>query len=165
MRRLAAIAVLLGGALALTSCATGVESTVDIELSLEDAKQSAMALELEIAALVPPDAAGQPEQSPDGILMNCGDGGHRWTVGTTVPLREPIDAEAFVTSVIEHYGESDELEAVSIPRKSGEPRVQVLGPFGSSVIASENRDRTAIRISSFSACFKLPDGVSPLGRH
>jgi len=165
LRRYAAIAVLLGGAVALAGCAAGMEETADTDLSLEGAKQAAMALELELVALVPPGVAGQPEQSPDGILMKCGEGSHQWTGRTIVPLSEPIDAEALVTSVMEHYGESEEFEAVSIPRKSGEPRVQVRGPFSASVIVSENPDRTAIEISSFSACFELPDGVSPLGRH
>ena len=153
----------LGGALLLGGCA---EATVDTELSLEDAKQAAIGMELELAALIPSDGAAQPEQSPYGILMSCGDGGHRWAGGrTVVPVDAPIDAEALVAAVIEHYDDSDEFEAVSIPRSSGEPRVQVLGPFGASAIVAESPDRTAIEISSFSSCFALPDGVSPLGRH
>ncbi len=158
----AAIGLAVGTGFLLGGCA---DESVDPDLSLENAKRVAQDLELELAAFVPSEAAGQPDQSPDGILMPCGDGGHRWAGGTVVPVREPIDAEALVAAIVERYDGSDGLDALSIPRPSGEPRVQVLGPFGSSAIVAENRERTAVEISSFSSCFELSEGVSPLGRH
>ncbi len=157
-----ALGLALATALLLAGCAA---ESVDPDLSLEDAKRAAQELELELTEFIPSEAAGQPEQSRDGILMQCGAGGHSWAGGTVVPVHEPIDAEALVASIVERYDGSDGLDAISIPRPSGEPRVQVLGPFGASAILAENPERTAVEISSFSSCFELPEGVSPRGRH
>ncbi|WP_284228918.1 hypothetical protein [Arenivirga flava] len=138
---------------------------MDTELSLEEAKQGAIDLASELATFIPASAVGEIERPPDGILMNCGDDGYQWTGRTVVPLLEPIDTDALVVSIIEHFEDSVDHEAISIPTADGEPRVQVRGRFGASAIVAEHPDEPEIRISSLSSCFVLPEGVSPLGRH
>lgn len=85
------------------SSSAGAPSTVVSEVSLEEAKETAQAMELEIAGLVPSEVVVSVDQMPKGTLFSCSETEWRWKGATTVTVRKGTDIEAIVRAVQVHY--------------------------------------------------------------
>jgi hypothetical protein len=165
----AAVLVLL---VAVTGCTTGAPTStaetegnapVESELTWQDAKSKAQAMELEIAGLIPEDKVAKIEQPETGLLFSCSETQHNWTGSTIVALSNGTEGEPLVKAIEEHYQDSryDLKTRLDI---AGEYEVQLRSPDSAeSYLVSGGWDPNAIRISSGSACFTLPDGVHPRG--
>ncbi|MBA8816003.1 hypothetical protein FHX48_001076 [Microbacterium halimionae] len=158
------IALLLAAAL-LTGCgAFSNDNRVDPELSLEQAKQTAMAMELELAEMIPDENVASVDQSQTGVLLSCDDKrGYQWTGGMNIVVQGDLDPAALVDAIIDRYSTQELYTAKSSPTPDGGPGAHVIGQHGAGYLVNQSPDRTAIEILSFSPCFVLPEGTSPRG--
>ena len=156
------VSVVLAGCLGVGSNGEAV-SGVDTNLTLEGAKKTAMAMELELAAMVPADIVTSIDQHPTGVLLSCqGDRAYQWTGETNVTVSSPPDAEALVDTIVARYRETDGYTARrETTVVDDQPFAHVIGAYGAGYIVGPSADKTAVEISSFSPCFVLPEDMSP----
>ncbi len=136
---------------------------MESELTWQEAKTKAQEMEREIAALIPEDKVVKVDQDETGLLFSCSGTQHNWTGSTIVALSKGTEGESFVKAIEAHYQDSryDIKTRLDI---AGEYEVQLRSPDSAeSYLISGGWDPNAIRISSGSACFTLPEGVSSRG--
>ncbi|MBD7957139.1 hypothetical protein H9651_05780 [Microbacterium sp. Sa4CUA7] len=138
----------------------------DINLSLEDAKAAAMAMELELASMVPSDQTEAIEQLPKGALIGCGDAERsvQWSGRTDVVTSGPVDVEGVVDAIVAEYAVRDDYDAERADTSFG-PRAYVTGHHGAGYLVHESADGSRIEFISFSPCFILPEGESGAGAY
>lgn len=169
-RRIAsAAAVLVVLSFAVTGCAGSSNGDdvngVDPDLTVDEAKAIAMAMELELAGMVPAENVTSVEQSPEGVLLSCDDNlGYQWTGITNVHIQGTIDNAALVDAIVDEYSNRDSFTAKTWEIAEDVRSAHVVGRHGAGYFVHENAEGTAIEVSSFSPCFVLPEGVSPRGR-
>ena len=167
----AGVAVLLLSGVLLAGCLSGGAkgkdvSIADPDLTLEEAKKTAMAMELELAAMVPADIVTSIDQHPTGVLLSCqGDRVYQWAGQTNVSVSSPPDSGAIVDAIVARYQKIEGYTASRDQRADNQPRAQVLGAYGADYLIGPSGDNTAIGISSFSPCFVLPEGMSSDGSY
>lgn len=167
----AAVALLVG----TTGCApsdqsgeptstVGIEGSIPVEneLTWQEAKARAQAMELEIAKLFPEDNVVKIDQGKTGTLFSCSETQHNWNGATTVTLSKGTAPEPLVKAIEAHYQDSrftieTDLDIV------GDYRVQLRSPDSAASYIIVRDDPEAIRIASGSACFTLPEGEYPGG--
>lgn len=156
-------------ALTLTSCSSPTEGSDMAEsLTVEDAKKTAQDMETELAAFIPGDLVASIDQRPTGVLLRCStEGSYQWTGSTTVRIvpGKRLDAGAVTAAIVAAYDGKNSLAAVVETTSDDEPRAHIVGVAGSGYLVSEEPDRTAVRIASFSPCFTLPEGMSPADKY
>ncbi|MET4097405.1 hypothetical protein [Arthrobacter sp. UYCu712] len=133
------------------------------ELTWQEAKAKAQAMELEIAALIPKGTVTSIDQKKTGVLLSCNKTQHNWNGSTTVTVAEGTKIEPIVKDIEAHYRANG--TTVSADRNVNDNyRIQI-DPYapGESYIVSEGFAPNEIRIASGSACFTLPEGVYPGG--
>ena len=161
------VAVLLISVVMLAGCVTGgakgaVVNSVDKELTLEGAKKAAMAMEREIAAMVPADTVISIDQHQSGVLLSCdGDRAYQWTGQTNVAVASQPNADAIVDAIVDRYKKAEGFTARRETRVDGQPRAHVIGAYGAGYLVGPGVETPAIEISSFSPCFVLPEDMSP----
>ncbi|WP_157731870.1 hypothetical protein [Arthrobacter sp. YN] len=178
-RRRAMALWLVAGSIGLAACAgnpnTGsIQSTVPTpaktqeepmkaELTWQEAKAHAQAIQLEIVALIPKDAVISIDQKKKGVLLSCDKTQHNWNASTTVTVAEGTKIQSVVKDIEAHY-RANGLN-VSVDRNVNENyRIQIDPPApGESYIVSEGLSPNEIRIASGSECFTLPEGIYPGG--
>ncbi|MGF6833364.1 hypothetical protein QF015_001533 [Paenarthrobacter sp. TE4293] len=133
------------------------------ELTWQEAKAHTQAMELEITALIPKDAAVSIDQKMKGVLLSCNKTQHNWNGSTTVMVADGTKIEPIVKAIKAHY-RANGLN-VSVDRNVNENyRIQIDPPApGESYIVSEGLSPNEIRIASGSECFTLPEGIYPGG--
>ena len=154
------IAGLLGG------CTNGGDDVngVDPDLTLEDAKHTAMAMERELAGMVPSENVLSIDQHETGVLMSCDDDrGYQWSGRTNVIVQGVTDPEKLVDAIVADYSKRQDFTAERETTIDGQPRAHILGHHGAGYLVAESVDKTAIEIMSFSPCFVLPEDMSPRG--
>lgn len=166
----AGVAVLLLSGVLLAGCLSGGArkdvSIAEPDLTLEEAKKTTMAMELELAAMVPADIVTSIDQHPTGVLLSCqGDRVYQWAGQTNVVVSSPPDSGAIVDAIVARYLKTEEYTASRDQRIDNQPRAQVLGAYGADYLIGPSGDNTAIGISSFSPCFVLPEGMSSDGSY
>ena len=135
---------------------------VDTKLTLHGAKKTAMAVERDLAAIVPADTVTSIDQDQTGVLLSCeGDRAYQWTGQTKVMVASPPDTEAIVDAIVEQYDGKRGFAAKRRTEVDGAPGAQIVGEFGAGYIVGPSVDKTAIEILSFFPCFVLPDDLSP----
>jgi hypothetical protein len=164
----AAVLVLL---VAVTGCTSGAPTSttetegngpVESELTWQEAKAKAQAMELEIAGLIPEDKVAKIEQRETGVLFSCSEKQHTWDGSTNVFLTEGTEGEPLLKAIEAHYQDGpfaikSDLDIV------GDYRVQLRSrDAAESYIIGIGAPGT-IHIASGSACFTLPEGVYPGG--
>lgn len=177
--RSGAVALFLVGSIGLAGCA-GVpnsgssepagptasqtqEETMKAELTWQEAKAQAQAMEMEIAALIPKDAVIAIDQKKKGVLLSCDKTQHNWNASTTVVVAEGTEIEPIVRDIEARYRANG--ANVSVDRNVNDSyRIQIDLPApGENYIVSEGLASNEIRIASGSACFTLPEGADPGG--
>ena len=160
-------AVLLAGVV-LAGCVTGGMnggsdvSGVDSKLTVEGAKRTAMAMEREIAAMVPADTVTSIDQHPTGVLLSCeGERTAQWAGRTNVVVSSPPDADAIIDAIVAEYDGKDGFIAKRRTEVDGAPGAHIVGEYGAGYLVGPSVDKTAIEISSFSPCFAVPDDLNP----
>lgn len=139
---------------------------VNESLTVEQAKQAAMDMESEIAALVPQEHIESIEQDQEGVLLSCDDDrGYQWTGQTNVTLRREVDPAVIVDAAVAEYEGRDSYTANADTTVDGEPRAHVRGEYGAAYLLARSVDGTAMEILSFSPCFRLPEDMSPGGTY
>ena len=157
--RLVALLALVVSLAGLTACSStnGPENHV----TLEEAKQSALATELEIAGLVPAaNTVSVDQRKTSSTLFEC-TGGYTWPGRTTVELTGEVDTTALADSIAAHWKAKDGWAAGIDKTEAGLPRVDIQGPGGAEYLVSVQNGGTELRISSRSECFELPGGKKP----
>lgn len=161
MRRRTAI-VSLVAVLLLAGCSQG--ENVDENLTVDEAKAIAQEMEREIAALVPDEYVTDVVQNSTGTLMQCDtERGYQWAGSTRVYITDGLDVEAVVASASDEFGSRDGFRVEQDVTVDGEPSAHIIGDHGAGYLVERSVDGTYMDISSFSPCFRLPDGVSPRG--
>ncbi|MBQ3358987.1 MAG: hypothetical protein IJG47_08820 [Microbacterium sp.] len=128
-------------------------------MSLEEAKETAQAMELEIAGLVPSEVVVSVDQMPKGTLFSCSETEWRWKGATTVTVRKGTDIEAIVRAVQIHY-EGSRFDLGTRQDIVDHFEVQLTSPdTAENYIVSEGFEPNEIRIASGSVCFTLPEGT------
>ncbi|MFJ6453493.1 hypothetical protein [Paenarthrobacter sp. NPDC091669] len=133
------------------------------ELTWQEAKAKAQAMELEIAALIPKDAAVSIDQKMKGVLLSCTKTQHNWNGFTTITVAEGTKIEQIVRAIEAHYqAKGTKVSADSNPNE--DYRIQIDPPApGENYIVSEGLAPNQIDIDSGSPCFTLPEGIYPGG--
>ncbi|MFF7292840.1 hypothetical protein ACFY9N_09935 [Microbacterium sp. NPDC008134] len=155
--------------LLLSACESAENSVEDSEktenpvtasqVSLEEAKAQAQAMELEIAGLVPSEVVVSVDQMPKGTLFSCSDVEWTWYGATTVTVLEGTDIEAIVRSIQAHY-EGSRFDLRTRRDIADDFEVQLMSPkTAETYIVGEGFTPTEIRIDSGSVCFTLPEGT------
>lgn len=97
---------------ALTGCTSGAatgtteaekNSPVESELTWQDAKAKAQAMELEIAGLIPEGRVAKIEQRETGLLFSCSGNRHNWSGSINVTLTKGTEEEAILKAIEAHY--------------------------------------------------------------
>jgi hypothetical protein len=160
----------LAGILVIAMAACDTTNEVDVttqetepamvsEISLEEAKAQAQAMELEIAGLVPSEVVVSVDQMPKGTLFSCSETEWRWKGATTVTVAEGTDIESIVRSIQAHY-EKSRFDLGTRQDISDHFEVQLMAPAtAENYIVSEGFEPDEIRIASGSVCFTLPEGT------
>jgi hypothetical protein len=134
-------------------------STVVPELTLEEAKAQAQAMELEIAGLVPSEVVVSVDQMPKGTLFSCNETEWTWYGATTVTVVEGTDIESIVRSIQAHY-EGSRFDLRTRRDIADDFEVQLMSPkTAETYLVGEGFTPTEIRIDSGSECFTLPEGT------
>lgn len=66
------------------------------ELTWQEAKAQAQAMELEIAALIPKDAVISIDQKKKCMLLSCNKAQHKWKGSTTITVADGTKIESIV---------------------------------------------------------------------
>jgi uncharacterized protein YciI len=169
------IAFALGALTALVLTACGPAEVAEIkfeetevpvmvsEMSLEEAKAQAQAMELEIAGLVPVGVVVSVDQMAKGTLFSCSETEWTWYGATTVTVVEGTEIEPIVRSIQAHY-EGSRFDLRTRQNISDHFEVQLMSPeTAENYIVAEGFEPTEIRIASGSVCFTLPEGTWPGG--
>lgn len=166
------VAVLLLSGVLLAGCVGGTANGaddvngVDTKLTLEGAKSTAMAMERELAAMVPVGVVTTIEQHPTGVLLSCqGDRAYQWSGRTNVLVSSAPDGHALVNAIVARYLKTEGYTAKRETTVDGQPSAKVIGSHGAGYLVSPSVDLTAIEILSFSPCFILPKDMSSDGTY
>ena len=110
---------------------------MDDGLSIEQAKATTQAVELEIVAVVPPEFVGSVEQRPDGVLLSCDGGkGHQWTGQTQILLDGDPDVSDLVTIIGDSFAAKTEYEVDRTQTSDGAPSAHITGAHASGWLVS-----------------------------
>ncbi|MFZ8756049.1 hypothetical protein ACO03V_01355 [Microbacterium sp. HMH0099] len=121
-------------------------------------------MEQEIAALVPAEAKGHIDQNNTGPLLSCRrEGDYSWTGRTVVALLQPVDIDALLDAVRNHFLGRTDYVAEDRPFHDGRPRTSIRGADGESYFVHMSHDSQRLEINSFSPCFALSQGLWPGG--
>lgn len=160
-----AIAIVFLPIFALAACATG-DPEMNDSLTWQEAKRSAQQTEDEIVALITPDQVASVEQRAEGTLLSCNGTEHQWSGRTTVTLAPGADVEALVRTISEHYRETGTLlTPEEYDDINGDLTVQLVAADRKEnyLVGTGVQNPEQLEVSSFSACFTLPDDVYPGG--
>ncbi|MBV1780125.1 hypothetical protein KRR55_13485 [Paeniglutamicibacter sp. ABSL32-1] len=133
---------------------------MESELTWQEAKAKAQAMELEIADLIPEDKVTKIDQRETGVLFSCSEKKHTWDGSTTVTLKKGTEGEPILKAIEAHYRDGpfaikSDLDIV------GDYRVQLRSRDAAESYIIGIGEPGTIRIASGSACFTLPEGVDP----
>ncbi|MBO9626198.1 MAG: hypothetical protein J7484_07470 [Microbacterium sp.] len=148
----------------LAACTPHEETESVNELTWQEAKAEAQEMATEIAAQIPRNIVLNTDQRETGVLMNCDNERQSWTGATTVALTPGTMAESVVRDLQSHF-ENDERFSHRTRRDiAGAYELQLMSRTSeASYIVAEDAPGT-IRISAWSPCFRLPEGVYPGGK-
>ncbi|MEC5191971.1 MULTISPECIES: hypothetical protein [unclassified Arthrobacter] len=134
------------------------------ELTWQEAKAKAQAMELEIAALIPKGTVTSIDQKKTGVLLSCNKTQHNWNGSTTVTVAEGTKIEPIVKDIEAHY-QSGAFGVRNRLDIGGYYEVQMIARSGSgeNYIVAEGLAPNEIRIDSGSLCFTLPEDIYPGG--
>ncbi|MBO9626199.1 MAG: hypothetical protein J7484_07475 [Microbacterium sp.] len=145
----------------LSGCAPAAPDSTR-NLTWEDAKSDAQAMERELAALIPPDVVVSIRQKPTGTLFSCDGVGYRWLGSTTVTVISGTTIESIVRDIEAQYQHSRFTTSTRMTL-AGFFELDLRSPATTeSYLIGENVEGS-IWIDSSSACFTLPEGVYPGG--
>ncbi|GEB18047.1 hypothetical protein [Paenarthrobacter aurescens] len=171
--------LLLAGAMVLAGCAGSPggtpieppeptatktqEDPMNGELTWQEAKAKAQAMELEIAALIPQDTVVSIDQKTKGVLLSCNKTQHRWKGSTTITVADGTKIESIVKDVEAHY-RANGLK-VSVDMDIDEKLLVQIDPPapGENYLVGGGVKPNEIWIDSGSPCFTLPEGIYPGG--
>jgi len=160
----AASTLVLTLTLTTSGCATTGGPEVNDNLTVQEAKARAQAMEIELAGQIPAEEVASVDQDPAGVLFPCmGEREYQWTGQTKVVLAPgaEYDGAAVTSSIESNYRGRDGWSASTDQTSDGEPRVQVVGRDDEGYLVALSVDKTFVQILSFSPCFILPEGMSP----
>lgn len=161
MRRAALVGLTVVWAVALVGCSGGEKAPVIESLTVDQAKAQTQAVEDQIVALIPEDAAGVVDQQAEGVLMSCStEDTVRWAGGSTVTFTETPDWDALFARI--EQGLAAETDGYTVTLTSTTDGIQTLdiedADEGTWLI-SPWQGGLILHISSWSPCFPLPDGM------
>lgn len=161
------LAIAMVALLACAGCVQGksprIGDGVKDELTWERAKETTQARERSIATLVAEDLFVQADQSPDGVLLSCGDERrYSWNGWTHIEVKPGANREAAIKEIAVHY-ESLNWAVETDRTVLGNYRVQLVAPDGVENYIVAEGEPGVIRIASGSPCFALPEGAYPGG--
>ena len=153
------VAVLLVLLLGLVGCTEDPSPAAGGEqLTWQEAKARTQAMELDIAASLPQDKVAEVDQSPTGVLMECGDSWVNWHGATTVTLREGTDPEPLVRELKVKYQDSRFKIEIRDPAPAGHYELGLASSETAEIyLIGAGFDPYTIRIASGSECFPWPE--------
>ena len=158
MRSMLLLSIVVGCAVALSGCVTFV-ANVDADLALPDAKAYTQTVERDIADALPADLLTDMEQKETGVFLPCSrDGGEQWAGGLAAQMKSPVDAALVLDPIEERFAVTQDF-AVSRREDDEDSIVEIVGHHESAWVVRYDRETGALRVTSFSPCVYLPDGV------
>ena len=147
-----------------TSVTTTEEGgAVESELTWQEAKARTLAMQLEIAELIPEAKVVKIHNKKTGTLFSCRETQHNWLGSATVTLTEGTEPEPLVKDIEAHYQDSEfDIETDIDNVGNYEIQLRSLNTAENYIVAA-GWDPDTIRIDSGSPCFTLPEGVYPGG--
>ncbi|WP_411733828.1 hypothetical protein [Paeniglutamicibacter sp.] len=136
---------------------------MESELTWQEAKARTLAMQLEIAELIPEAKVVKIHNKKTGTLFSCSETQHRWKGSNTVTLTEGTEPEPLVRAIEAHFQDSRfDIEAGIDNVGNYEVQLRSLNTAENYIVAA-GWDPDTIRIDSGSPCFTLPEGVYPGG--
>lgn len=158
MRSIRLLSVIAGCAFALSGCVSLVEN-VDADLALPDAKSYTQTVERDIADALPANQLTAMEQKETGVFLPCSrDGGEQWAGGLTAQMESPVAAALVLDPIEEHFAVTEDF-AVSRREDDEDSILEIVGRHQSAWVVRYDANTGELRVTSFSPCIYLPDGV------
>ncbi|MDR6435421.1 putative lipoprotein YajG [Paenarthrobacter nicotinovorans] len=133
------------------------------ELTWQEAKAKAQAVELEIAALIPKGTVVSIDQKKKGVLLSCNKTQHKWKGSTTITVADGTKIDSIVKDIEAHY-RANGLKVSADKDIDGKILVQIDPPApGENYLVGGGVKPDEIWIDSGSPCFTLPEGIYPGG--
>ncbi|MFL4473575.1 hypothetical protein ACIPVK_06230 [Paeniglutamicibacter sp. MACA_103] len=133
---------------------------MESELTWQEAKAKAQAMEREIAGLIPEDKVAKIEQRETGLMFSCSEEQHTWDGSTNVTLTKGTEEESILKAIEAHYQDGPFAIKTDFDIV-GDYRVQLRSRDSAESYLFGIDEPGTIHISSGSACFTLPEGVDP----
>lgn len=158
MRSMRLLLVIAGCAVALSGCVSFAEK-VDTDLALPDAKAYTQTVERDIADALPTDLLATTEQKETGVFLPCSrDGGEQWAGGLTAQMKSPVIATLILDPIEERFAVTEDF-AVSRREDDEDSILEIVGHHQSAWVVRYDGNTGELRVTSFSPCIYLPDGV------
>lgn len=131
---------------------------VEDELPWNVAKARALAMQAEIADLIPEEQVDEIVHKRTGTLLNCGGGQINWHSSSSVSLAAGVDEESVVRAIEEHY-QGSRFDVETDIDAAGDYRIQLRSQDSAEGYIVVKDGPGTIRIASGSFCFVLPEDV------
>jgi len=144
---------------ALSGCVVK-ESVVNEDLTVAEAKSVTQSVEVRIAESVPSSVRGPISQKETGVFLSCGKGGHSWTGSLRASIEADPEPGEVLDPIVDEFRDDPGFQ-VARWQDQGDELVDVASDDGALWITRYRRAAGEIVVHSFSACFRLPDGIWP----
>ncbi|MDJ0378261.1 hypothetical protein [Cryobacterium sp. PH31-L1] len=147
--------------LALTACAAPQNLQKETSMDLQTAEGIALAMEDEIAALLPSENVGDQTQQQTSPLLKCADDRYRWSGRTVVTFTGEVDTQGIVDGIAAAWKLEAGVNVEEGDATGDDAEVDLRVVDGGSYNAAIWNSGTQLYITSFSPCFELEEGQHP----
>lgn len=146
----------------VSGCSNGTrpQETASPDVSIAAAKSATKKAELKLIGLIPSEQVDAVDQQQSGSLLSCSDATYQWAGHTTVALTSGVDSKR-LTNALDDAAESDGFTVTRDTAIDGYARLTARTADGISLLIGARGDGTEMQLSSFSACFAVPDDFVP----
>lgn len=131
------------------------------DLTVDEAKQTAMSMERELVGRLDPDRVVSVDQLQVVGFFGCGEERVvQWTGHTEVLVTPDFDIETTVDQIVEEYSDREGFEVKRDVTSLGDPGAHITGRYGAGYLLNPGVEDNIFGILSFSPCFTLPAGMS-----
>ena len=131
------------------------------ELSITEAKATAVAVMDAVVADLPHSQIISSEQPPTGTWQSCDVDRYAWANWTRLELQQKSVPELWLDSIEKAWAKKPGYTTSRRDTPQGMPRVIIDGPGGSLYLVNPEHDGIHFRIDAFSSCVMLPEGMTP----
>ncbi|NRD27754.1 hypothetical protein [Frigoribacterium sp. VKM Ac-2836] len=135
-------------------------TAVDLPALREDVRASQRML----AQFVPENDVLSVDESPNGVLMSCAGGTHRWTGVTTVEYAADFDVDSLYTTMEDALADSSLFTTMREESRWGGDRLVVEDAAGTRYTIRLVPQASKVQIAASSWCFTVQPGQTSGGQ-